>query len=291
MAITKQNAVFTYATLVFIWASTPLAIVWSVESIPALWSMVMRVFLALPFTLVILWLLKSPLPLHRQAWLSYLAGSGSLIISQTFTYLATAYLSSSIIALMFGLAPIIAGLIGVLWFSVRLSHLQWLGMFIALFGLSTICLMAQQSMHFNVYGIGLMLLSVFTYCLSMYLVKKINADVTPFAQATGSILCSSALACLLIPFIWHDLPTAMPTLKSSLALLYTVFMASIVAMFCYFKLVQNISATTLSLTTVLTPIIALIIGAVFNHEHLSLLTYMGVGIIFIGITLYFWRDI
>ncbi|MFU8927257.1 DMT family transporter [Acinetobacter puyangensis] len=291
MAISKQNAIFTYIILVFIWASTPLAIVWSVESMPALWSMVFRFLLALPLTFFILWLFKSPLPLHRQAWLSYLAGSCSLIVSQTFTYMATAYLSSGIIALMFGLAPIIAGLIGVLWFSLRLSAVQWLGMCIALLGLGSICLFAQQSMHFNLYGIALMLMSVSVYCLSIYLVKKVNANVTPFAQATGSILCSTVMAICIVPFIWQDFPTQLPSLKSILALFYTVIMASIVAMFCYFKLVQNISATTLSLTTVLTPIIALVIGAALNHEHLALTTYAGVMVIFIGMALYFWRDI
>lgn len=289
--ISKQNAVITYTLLVLIWASTPLAIVWSVESIPALWAMSLRFLIALPLALILLWLFKTPLPLHRQAWLSYLAGSFSLVVSQTFTYLATAHLSSGIIALMFGLAPMIAGLIGVLWFSVKLTALQWLGMLIALAGLTMICLLAQQSMHFSLYGIVLMLLSVSVYCLSIYLVKKINADVKPFAQATGSILCSTLIILALLPMIWSSFPETMPTLKSLLALVYTVIMASIIAMFCYFKLVQNISATTLSLTTVFTPIIALLIGAVFNQEHLSTITYLGVFIIFMGLAMYFWRDI
>ncbi len=291
MMISRQNAVFNYMMLILIWASTPLAIVWSVESLPPLWSMVFRFLLALPLTLGLLYLLKMRLPLNRQACLSYLAGSGSLIISQTFTYLATAHLSSGIIALMFGLAPIIAGLIGVLWFSVHLGALQWVGMIIALFGLGSICIMAQDTMHFSVLGIVLMLMSVSVYCLSIYLVKKVNAEVTAVAQATGSILFSTVMAILIIPLIWQDFPTVLPSLKSFLALLYTVFMASIVAMLCYFKLVQNVSATTLSLTTVLTPIIALMIGAVLNQEHLALQVYMGVGVIFIGIGLYFWKDI
>jgi drug/metabolite transporter (DMT)-like permease len=40
-------------------------------------------------------------------------------------------------------------------------------------------------------GIGLMLMSVFMYCLSIFWVKKVNANVQPMAQATGSILVSA----------------------------------------------------------------------------------------------------
>ena len=75
------------------------------------------------------------------------------------------------------------------------------------------------------------------------------------------------------------------------ALLFTAVVASIVAMFCYFKLIQNISATTLSLTTVMTPIIALILGAVLNQEHLSMQVYFCIVVIFIGLLIYFYHDI
>ena len=291
MKISKQNAIFTYAVLVMIWASTPLAIVWSVESMPAMWAMVFRFLIALPLMLALLLLFKTALPFNTLAWRSYVAGSCSLIGSQFFTYIATAHLSSGIIALMFGLAPIIAGLIGVVWFSVRLSLVQWFGMALALAGLGLICIMAQGAMHFSLIGIGLMLISVTVYCISIYWVKSIAAPIVPLAQAAGSVLCSTLISILIMPFIWSDLPQHLPSLKSTLALAYSAVMASVIAMLCYFKLVQNISATTLSLTTVLTPIIALMIGAVLNQEYLNHMTYVGIAVIFLGLAFYFSNDL
>jgi len=99
------------------------------------------------------------------------------------------------------------------------------------------------------------------------------------------------LASCLIPFIWQYAPTHLPQAKSLFALIYTVLMASLVAMFCYFKLVQNIKATTLSLTTVITPMLAMMIGAVLNHEHLSMMVFVGAFIILFGLFLYFYKDI
>lgn len=285
----RINLVLTYGLLVFIWATTPLAIVWSVTDLHPMWALVLRFFIALPLALSVLLLLKVKFPIHKIALSSYVAGSLSLIGSQIFTYAATPYLSSGLIALMFGLAPIMAGLIGRFGFQQKLASLQWLGMGTSIIGLAMICLSGSQK-HVQPIGIVLMLMSVFAYSLSIFLVKKINADVQPMAQATGSILVSTILAILLLPWIWQHAPTHFPSTKSLLALTYTVVMASLIAMFCYFKLVQNLKATTLSLTTVMTPMLAILIGAYLNHEQLSAQVFVGASIILLGLCLYFYKD-
>jgi len=286
----QTNLALTYALLVFIWATTPLAIVWSVSDLHLMWALLLRFFIALPLAVTILLILRTPFPTHRQAIHSYVAGSFSLIGSQIFTYAATQYLSSGMIALMFGLAPIMAGLIGRFAFGQQLYKLQWLGMAIAVSGLAIICL-SGANQHVHPFGIVLMLMSVFVYSFSIFWVKKVNAQIQPMAQATGSILVSSILASCLIPFIWQYAPTHLPEAKSLFALIYTVLMASLVAMFCYFKLIQNIQATTLSLTTVITPMLAMMIGAALNHEQLSIMVFVGALIILFGLFLYFYKDI
>ncbi|WP_267530894.1 DMT family transporter [Acinetobacter oleivorans] len=286
----QTNLALTYALLVFIWATTPLAIVWSVSDLHLMWALLLRFFIALPLAVIILLILRTPFPTHRQAVHSYIAGSFSLIGSQIFTYAATQYLSSGMIALMFGLAPIMAGLIGRFAFGQQLYKLQWLGMAIAVIGLAIICL-SGANQHVHPFGIVLMLISVFVYSFSIFWVKKVNAQIQPMAQATGSILVSSIFASCFIPFIWQYAPTHLPEAKSLFALIYTVLMASLVAMFCYFKLIQNIQPTTLSLTTVITPMLAMMIGAALNHEQLSIMVFVGALIILSGLFLYFYKDI
>ena len=63
------------------------------------------------------------------------------------------------IALMFGLAPIMAGLIGRFAFGQHLFKLQWLGMAVAVCGLAIICLNGSNQ-HVHPFGIVLMLVSV-----------------------------------------------------------------------------------------------------------------------------------
>ena len=110
------------------------------------------------------------------------------------------------------------------------------------------------------------------------------------AQATGSILVSTLAAMCIIPFIWQYAPTHIPETKSLLALIYTVLMASLLAMFCYFKLVQNIKATTLSLTTVMTPMIAMFLGAILNNEKPTMSVFIGAAVLIFGLVLYFYKD-
>lgn len=286
----KSNLMTTYILLVFIWASTPLAIVWSVSDLHLMWALVLRFFIALPLALSILLLLRIKLPLNKVALHSYLAGALSLIGSQIFTYAATKYLSSGIIALMFGLAPIMAGLIGRFGFQQKLYTLQWIGMAVSVAGLAIICTSGGQSQHVHPIGIGLMLLSVFAYSLSIYWVKSVNANVEPMAQATGSILVSTLFAMCIMPFIWQYAPTHIPNHQSLFALIYTVLMASLLAMFCYFKLVQNIKATTLSLTTVMTPMLAMFFGAMLNDEKLTITVFAGAAVLIFGLFLYFYKD-
>lgn len=286
----RTNLILTYGLLVFIWATTPLAIVWSVSDLHPMWALVLRFFIALPLAIVVLLILKVRFPLDKVSILSYIAGSLSLIGSQIFTYAATAYLSSGLIALMFGLAPIMAGLIGRFGFQQKLALLQWLGMAVSIIGLGLICLSDNQN-HVQPLGIGLMIVSVFAYSLSIFLVKKINANIQAMAQATGSILVSTLIAILVVPWIWQYAPTQMPSAKSLLALFYTVIMASLIAMFCYFKLVQNLKPTTLSLTTVMTPLLAILIGAFLNDEQLSVQVFVGASVVLFGLLLYFLKDL
>lgn len=286
----ERNLVLTYLALVLIWATTPLAIVWSVTEIAPLWGLVLRFALALPLLLLVLFALRIRVPLHPQALHSYLAGASSMAVCQFFTYLATEYLSSGIIALMFGFAPIVAGIIGWLVFGLRLRALQWAGLFVAIGGLLIIFLQGGEASLHPV-GLLIMVASLLIYASSIFWVKHVNAPISPMAQAAGSILVSSLLCCLLLPFIWDVRPTEIPSPRTLLALGFASTVATIVGMLCYFRLIQNVSAATISLTTVITPMFALAIGVVFNGEHIYPALVIGSAIAVAGLLLYFSREI
>lgn len=285
-----KTVVPIYVSLVLIWALTPLSIVWSVAEIPKLWSLMLRFCLAAPVIALVLVVIRVKLPLTRTALHSYLAGSFSLIVSQTFTYLATGYLSSGMIALMFGFAPIVAGLIAYLLYRQRLTGIQWLGMAVAIMGLYTNT-MADEEARLDTVGLVLMFCAIFTYAVSIFWVKHINARIPPIAQASGSIFVSTLISFCFLPFIWAEMPETMPGARSMMAIGYLVIASSVLGMFCYFNLMQKISATTLSLATVLTPMLAIGFGILLNDEPFRINIVIGTALVITGLLLYFYRDL
>ena len=83
-----------YALLVLIWATTPLATVWSGQEIHPMWVLVIRYIGPSVLALCLLKLMRDPLPFDHTSVKSYLAGSLNLIGAQLFIYLAANYLSS-----------------------------------------------------------------------------------------------------------------------------------------------------------------------------------------------------
>ena len=279
-----------YALLVLIWAATPLAIVWSVAEVHPMWVLIIRYFGASIIALFLLKIMRDPLPFDAVSFKSYVAGSLNLIGAQLFIYLAANYLTSGLMALIFGFSPLIAGLIGhVILKTQKLIGLQWLGMAIAVGGLTFVFADSADS-KVNPIGIVLMLISMVSYISSIFWVKQINAPLKPMSQATGSLIVSALGSLLIIPFIWQHFPTAMPSGRAMLGFVFTMILSSIVAMLCYFWLIKRLAASTVSLSNVMTPVIALMLGATLNHEHISPNAVMGIAVVMLGIMMYFWKE-
>ena len=279
-----------YALLVLIWAATPLAIVWSVAEIHPMWVLIIRYFGASVIALFLLKIMRDPLPFDRTSMKSYLAGSLNLIGAQLFIYLAANYLTSGLMALIFGFSPLIAGLIGHMILKThKLIWLQWLGMAVAVAGLCFVFADSADS-KINPWGVVLMLISMVSYISSIFWVKQISAPLSPMSQATGSLLVSAAGSLVLVPFIWQHIPTQLPGTQAMIGFVFTMIMSSIVAMLCYFWLIRRLNASTVSLSNVMTPVIALVLGATLNLEIISSHAFAGIAVVMFGIIMYFWKE-
>ncbi|KGH49400.1 membrane protein [Acinetobacter idrijaensis] len=279
-----------YALLVLIWAATPLAIVWSVAEIHPMWVLIIRYFGASIIALFLLKIMRDPLPFDRTSMKSYLAGSLNLIGAQLFIYLAANYLTSGLMALIFGFSPLIAGLIGHMILKThKLIWLQWLGMAVAVAGFCFVFADSADS-KINPWGVVLMLISMVSYISSIFWVKQISAPLSPMSQATGSLLVSVAGSVILVPFIWQHMPTQLPGTQAMIGFIFTMIMSSIVAMLCYFWLIRRLNASTVSLSNVMTPVIALVLGATLNHEIISSHAFAGIAVVMFGIIMYFWKE-
>lgn len=278
-----------YLILILIWSTTPLAVVVSIRDLNPIWSLSVRFLLAIVIARIILWIIRQPLPMDKAALRCYLAGTLGLFWAMLFTYLGAQYLPSGLISLIFGLAPLFAGLAGH-FLDSKLYRVQWLGMVVSTVGLAGI--FGSVHMHDGMLkGIIYVLIGVMAYVGSFFWLRYEKANLHPLAQTTGSLMLSMIGLIALLPFYWTVRPQHMPSGETLFALVYSAVFASVIAMLCYFFLVNRMKASTLSLATVITPVLALILGAWINHEVISSSMLIGIGVVMLGLIVYFLYDL
>jgi drug/metabolite transporter (DMT)-like permease len=278
-----------YIALVLIWSTTPLAVVLGVRDINPIWSLSIRFIIAITIASIILWCIRQPLPLNKVALRCYFAGTLGLFWAMLFTYLGAQYLPSGLISLIFGLSPIFAGLAGH-FTSEKLKPAQWLGMIISILGLIGIF----GSVHMQtgmLKGMIYVLLGVIAYVGSIYWLLYEKSNLHPVAQTTGSLALSTIGLIILLPFYWSVRPMHYPEQTTILAILYSATFSSIAAMVCYFYLIKRIQPSTLSLATVITPVLALILGSWLNNEEISSTMLVGIAVVISGLIIYFANDL
>jgi drug/metabolite transporter (DMT)-like permease len=108
-------------------------------------------------------------------------------------------------------------------------------------------------------------------------------DMSPLQAATGQM---TGAAILLIPLsLLIDQPwtLAMPSADVWAAWLAIALVNTALAYVVYYRMVANVAVTYISLVTLLIPVIALFLGAVFLNERMTLQALAGMAVIALGL--------
>lgn len=286
-----QSIALAYIGLILIWSTTPLAVVLSLRDLDAIWSLAIRMILAALLATAVLRVAGLRLAHSAAAWRLYGMGSLSMFGAMLFTYLGARHLPSGMISVLFGLAPLMVGVLSSVFLpGVRLSILQWLGMVMGVAGLGVIFLGGGATTAISGASVALVLLGVFTYAVSVVFMKQVSTPLHPLVQTTGGLWVSALASVLVLPFLGGPAPARIPETVTIVALLYSASFGSIVAMLCYFFLLRHVSAGTVALTTMLTPVIALALGMLVNHERFHVEILWGMALILLGLFAYYEKE-
>ncbi|MGE8561751.1 MAG: DMT family transporter [Acinetobacter sp.] len=276
-----------FFTVVLIWSLTPLAAVWTVNEIHWAWGLLIRFSLAIPVALICQAYFKVKLPFHPQALLSYAAGALGLFASMTFCYMGASKVSSALISIIYGMAPLVSGLVASYIFrSEKLNAYQGLGLMVGMLGLYFAFGLSAQNISLNYLGIALEVIAMVLYVFSAFAVRGVAANLHPISQMTGTTLMSWLGYCCLLPFFWSDMPSELPSLQTGIALIYSALFSSVLAMICYYQLLNKVNPTTLMLITIITPVLATLWGTWLNQEALGSDLILGLILLCTGLYLY-----
>ncbi len=277
-----------YMGIILIWSTTPLAIKWSSEGAGFLFAVTARMALGTLLCLLLLWMLRIGLPWHREARRAYLAAALGIYGAMLSTYWGAQYIPSGLISVLYGLTPLFTGVMAAWWLNERsLSPLRIAGVLLGIFGLALIFLAGRALEHIAWQGIGAVLFGVVLQAASAVWVKRTGATLHPMALNGGALL----LALLAYLLTWGLFDRSWPVQldqRSLGAIIYLGVLGTVVGFNLYFFVLKQLSAGAISVITLITPVLALLLGNWINDETVEVRIWQGTACILCGLLIYQW---
>lgn len=259
-----------YISVILLWATTPLAIKWSIEGPGFLFGVTARMAIGLVCLLLVQALSKQSLTWHRKALKTYLAVAVQIYGSMLAIYWAAQFIPSGWVSVIFGLLPLMTAILAAIWLRERSLTLgNLLAYILGLGGLWIMFGSALQMGHDAVLGIVGVLVSTFLQGVSSVWIKRIDGKIPALSQVTGGLLLSLPLYLITWALFDGHWPTEI-SLVSLASIAYLGMIATTFGFVLYYYLLLYQSATKVALITLVSPIMALLLGHAVNHEPLTM---------------------
>lgn len=259
-----------YISVVLLWATTPLAIKWSVEGPGFLFGVTARMAIGLVCLLLMLGLSRQRLVWHRKALQTYLAVALQIYGSMLAVYWAAQFIPSGWVSVLFGLLPLMTAILAAIWLRERSLTLgNLLAYVLGICGLWVMFGSALQMGYDAVLGIIGVLVSTFLQAVSSVWIKRIDGKIPALSQVTGGLLLSLPVYLM----TWAIFDGHWPTEISPISLASIIYLGMIATTFgfvLYYYLLLYQSATKVALVTLISPVMALLLGHAVNHEPLTM---------------------
>jgi drug/metabolite transporter (DMT)-like permease len=229
------------------------------------------------------------MPWHRDARLTYIAAGLGIFGAMFCVYWGARYISSGLIALLFGLTPIFTSIAAMFWLEERnFTAGKITGTVLGLFGLAAIFGSGFSLGEHAVAGIIVVLLAVLLQSFSLVLVKRIGASIPAMAVTSGALMLVVPLLILSWGILDGHIPLSVsPRAEWSIA--YLGVFGSVLGFNFYFYVIKRMEAGQIALITLITPICALLLGHILNGEKIQSGVWLGAACVFIGLVSHQWQ--
>ena len=275
-----------YLSVVLIWSTTPLAIQWSSQGGHFLFALSIRMLIGLSILSTIFTFARLKLSYSPSALKVYVISGLGINVSMMCVYWGAQYIPSGWIAVIFGLSPITTGLLSAFFISEKnTSIFRILGITSGLIGLLIIFGTSSQINSNALWGIAAVFTSAFTLSLSAVLIKRVNSPISGMEASFGGLTIATPI--LLLVFLTSGEPLMIEApISAWVSILYLGAVATALGFTLYYYILKNLEAIRVSMIALISPIIALIIGSVINHEPLSTSIISGAILVSAGLAMF-----
>ncbi len=278
---------FGYILICVIWGTTWLAIKFSIFTLPPFFSAGLRFLLA---TLIILGVLKFrgfryKFDLKETIFL-LLVGLGSFSVPYGLVYWAEGQITSGLTAVTFAVMPFFAAILSKIF--LKTDELRFWKVAGILLGFAGLIVIFGDDLNLGSttasLGILAVVASAFLNAAVAVGVKKYGQHIDPvfinlIPMALGAV---TLLATSFFIEDWHSLAF---NLSNVIAIVYLAVFGSVIAFVIYFYLLKHISVVLLSMTSFITPLLAIGSGALVLGERFPSGTLIGSAMILGGVLL------
>ena len=281
-----------YLTVIAIWSTTPLAIKWSALGTGYAFAVMARMAIGVVLAALIVMVWRVGFPLHRKARQTYLAGGLGVFGAMICTYWGAQYITSGLVSVLFGLAPLVTSLMAAIWLNEgALAPAKLAGMLLGLAGLGIVFLAESGLGGADApAGMAALLLAVLIYSASLVWIKRIGDDSPPLAITTGTLAVSMPLFVLIWVLAGAGVPDAMPA-RAGAAIVYLGVFGSVLGFALYYYIIKHLDTGRVALITLVTPVLALLLGILFNGETVPVRVWLGAALIGLGLSIHQWKSL
>ena len=286
MADHPPGVLAAYLGVVIIWGTTPLAIQWSGQEVGFLFGVTARMVIGVVLCSLLVLLLRLPMAWHAQALRAYLAAGLGIYGAMLCVYWGAQFIPSGWISVIFGLTPIVTGLLAQRFLGeIRLGGVRLLGILTGILGLGVVFLGGQQFSENAWQGLAAVLVAVLLHSISTVWTKRVGYHAHGLVITTGGLLVAVPLyllSCWIASVSW---PSEIPP-RVAASILYLGVVATAGGFSLFFLVLRHMDATRVALLTLITPVLALWLGRLFNGEQLTAGIVTGTALILLGLVLY-----
>lgn len=271
-----------------IWGSTWIVIKDQLSTVPPFWSVSYRFLAASMAMFLVILIRRQPLMLNRrgQFW-AILLGCSQFAFNFNLVYGAELYITSGLVAVMFALLMVPNAILGRIFLGQRISSGFVIGSAIAMVGIALLFVQEYQLAPVSggavFIGIGLTLAAIMSASIANILQASNGAKAHPIL----TLIAWGMFWGMLFNAIFALITVGPPTIEMRAAylagILYLGVIGSAVAFPIYFGLIREIGAAQAAYTSVIVPIVAMVLSTLFEGYSWSLLAASGAVLAIIGL--------
>ena len=212
-----------------------------------------------------------------------LVSSSAWVISNIFMMIALGTIDSGISAILTYTQPLFVFVMSAFLLHGEVTKLKIFSSVLGVFGIVTIYINSLGGSVGSAQAVVYLILAALLWAGSIVGYKLVAHEVHPYWFSFIEVAIGSLLV---LPFALVSGGIYVPLDPTYiLSIGYLTILATVVAFFLWFKLLQSEDAVTVSSSSLLVPIIAFIVGAITLNEEVSLNEVLGVVMVVIGVYL------